>query len=147
MPSWRLHNAIAREIGIPETVANDVNRIIDIYGIHDGREIPEVFLEDARKSYEVGGYAGLKAFFLHHVLDRLAQKLRGEAYRQVWDKPARGDEYVLKTTIIDAEDWLRYNLREFEYKSVAEKALSEVLGFVEKNYKRIQTLITNELEK
>ena len=90
MPKWRLHNLIASKMGIPEDLANTVNRIIDLEGIHDGREIPEVFIEDARKSYEVGRDKGLEAFFLHHVLDRLAQRLLGEEYKRVWGQIIKG---------------------------------------------------------
>jgi len=33
----------------------------DISGVHDGREIPAEFLEDAKRSFELGQYDGLRA--------------------------------------------------------------------------------------
>ncbi len=146
MPKWKVHNKIASEMGIPEDLANEVNRIIDIEGVHDGREIPEVLLNDARKSYEIGEYDGLKAFFLHHILDRFAQKLLGEAYREVWCKPSRSEEYILKTTLSDANDWLN-NLKGFEYKNKAERALKEVIDFIKTNNREVMTIVANDLKK
>lgn len=146
MPKWKVHNKIASEMRIPEDLANEVNRIIDIEGVHDGREIPEALLNDARKSYEIGGYDGLKAFFLHHILDRFAQKLLGEAYREVWGRPSRSEEYILETTLSDANDWFN-SLKGFEYKNKAEKALKEVIDFIKTNNREVMTIIANDLKK
>lgn len=144
MPKWKLHNKIAAEMGIPKGLSNKVNSIIDIDGVHDGREIPEVFLKDAIQCYELGGYEGLKAFFLHHILDRLAQKLIGEAYREVWKKPPKSNEYVLDVTLSDANDWLK-NLKDFEPINEAKEALGEVTAYIKSNYKEITASIVDEI--
>jgi len=143
MPKWRLHNKIASEVGIPEDLATKVNCIIDIEGIHDGREIPKVLLNDARKSYEIGGYDGLRTFFLHHILDRFAQKLLGEAYREVWDKTPRSEKYILKTTLNDANDWIN-SLKGFEHIGKAKEALGEVTAYIEREYKKVMASIVSE---
>ncbi len=143
MPKWRLHNKIASEMGIPEDLATKVNRVIDIEGVHDGREIPTVLLNDARKSYEIGRYNGLKAFFLHHILDRLSAKLLGEAYREVWGKTPASEEYILETTLNDANDWLN-SLKGFEHIDKAKEALGEVTAYIKNNYKKVMTSIASE---
>jgi len=145
LPSWKLHDKWAFKIGVSKDVSRKVNKIIDIEGVHDGREVPEVFLKDANNVYELAGYSGLKAFFLHHFLDRLAQLLIGEAYREVWGKESRDIEYIFQKTQSSSDDWIRVSLSEFEHKNIAENALNSVINFVKKNIEDIVGDIEEEI--
>jgi|GEM_PF-3653936 len=100
MPSWPLHKKWAVKAGIDPYVAEQIDRLIDRdFGQHDiGRKrVSECWNFLYNVVLPNYSYDGVKAFFLHHALDRLAYKIKDliERAREARQRYAWVDSTVL----------------------------------------------------
>ena len=86
MPSWRIHDKWAERLGIDKATSCEVNKLIDDWRTHDWYRLPRDidslwlwfngFIEERIcEIYCKWGSDGVKALFLHAMLDYLADHL------------------------------------------------------------------------
>lgn len=97
MPSWSIHRKWTSRLGIPRDLAREVDRLIDLEGLHDkGRRIrsmnlapgvgvalepgPTHLLRLIRERFPRSEGLALKAAVLHHLLDFLEGQIKSIGY-------------------------------------------------------------------
>jgi len=115
MPSWEIHEKVAKTFGIPEGLAKLADEVIDRGILHDiGRRIPRIgvyaryFCEEKQRVLEnveeelrklTLSNDGVKAFWLHHALDLLSERL-ASAYLTDSD-PLNLKDYIISAVQAD----------------------------------------------
>jgi len=87
MPKWEIHRKWCRKLGISDEVSKAVDKTIDMgFKGHDDRSYTQrvLFFVKASESYRVGGWDGIKAFFLHHTLDYTEYYIKRFAKEMGW---------------------------------------------------------------
>ena len=83
MPSWKLHARWAKRLGVEESFAYKINRLIDQenpYGHDAGRRIKSVSYRLGRFILKEYGVLGFLAYLLHHAMDYMEYKIAEQGY-------------------------------------------------------------------
>lgn len=75
MPSFKIHEKWAEKLGISPLIAREVNKYIDLGEIHDWHKYRQLVNSGLSNLYEAYGREGVRATFLHAMLDFLSDKL------------------------------------------------------------------------
>ncbi len=135
MPEWKIHDLQAEKMGINPNVSRKVNEIIDFgFRGHDDRSYTqrEFFFLKASEAYEIGGWDGVKAFFLHHVMDYMDTFLREYARMRDWDWNSSminhltryyKNQIVMHVKYNKLYEWRDYTIRDKKNSKLMEKLL------------------------